>query len=429
MGRSLVYGVVGLLHCYTLTYLCTCRACLLWSAPYDGINPSPLQYRCDTPGTDTEERDEMVERLKSDTVNPFTVTPPPLVLSPTPSSTDTISTSTQTGRASSALELEWDDIFADDEASPPGLLSKAAADAGESMEVDRCTPSPLPPRHIQEMRRTATRLVHGSYVEEAEFQDDVLVYDLVAQKDTKSGILERIIAATRQARGGVSGHRPGKTVTEAVSSIISMRRRSEDAAHDGRRCSEEQGRRRSDDCGKEVWRIQEEEDEFREPDTQGETRGQPRVTNGFGCEDHIADGCEEAADGERGGEGHDLTRHQQKQQAENAEALVNGHPESVTPSLSQDFLSCYVELMHSLGVEPDYDDVTEDIGMFRRRVRVLRRKLEAEEGPAEEFVVGVSRTREEEDTEEEEDEEGEDRHKTVDSNISDTRHGTLFTRK
>lgn len=383
----------------------------------------------------------MVGQLMSDSVNSFTVTPPPLVLSPTPSSSDTVSTSTQTGRASSALELEWDDIFADDEASLPGPLSKAAANAGESMEVDRCTPSPapLPPRHIQEMRRTATRLVHGSYVEEAEFQDDVLVYDLVAQKDTKSAILERIIAATRQARGGVSSQRQGKTVMEAVSSIMSTRRRSEDGTHDGRRCSEEQGSRRSEDSGKEVWRIKEErEEELREQDTRGETRGQPCVTNGFGCEDHIEEEYQEAADGEGGSEGRDL-RSNQQQQAESTEVLVNGHSESSTrspPSLSHDFLSCYVELMRSLGVEPDYDDVTDDIGTFRRRVRLLRRKLEVEEGPMEEFVIRTIRNnrdkgREEEDTEEEdeggEEKEEEEGHTTVSSKISDTRHGAAFT--
>lgn len=405
----------------------------------------------------------MVEQLKSDSVNSLTVTPPPLVLSPTPSSSDTVSTSTQTGRASSALELEWDDIFADDEPSLSGLLSKAAANACESMEVDRCTPSPapLPPRHIQEMRRTATRLVHGSYVEEAEFQDDVLVYDLVAQKDTKSAILERIIAATRQARAGVSGHshRPGKMVMEAVSSIMSARRRSEDGVHEGRRCSEEQGRRRSDGCGKEVWRIKEErEDEFGEQEARGETEGQPCVTNGFGSEGHIAEGYEEAADGDGSSKGRDLAdvshslAHNQHQHGEHAEALVNGHSEfgprdRSPPSLSQgkapaddDFLSCYVELMRSLGVEPDYDDVTDDIGTFRRRVRVLRKKIEAEEGPTEEFVLSAIRNiqeegREEEDIweeeegEEDEGEEEEEGQKTVSSKISNTSHGALFTGK
>lgn len=396
----------------------------------------------------------MVEQLKSDSVNSLTVTPPPLALSPTPSSSDTVSTSTQTGRASSALELEWDDIFADEEASLSGLLSKAAA--CESMEVDRCTPSPvpLPPRHIQEMRRTATRLVHGSYVEEAEFQDDVLVYDLVAQKDTKSAILERIIAATRQARAGVSGHnhRPGKTVMEAVSSIMSTRRRSEDGMHDGKRCSGEQGRRRSDDCGgMEVWRIKEErEDEFRETEARTGTEAQPCVTNGFGPEGHITEGYEEAADGDGGSKGRDLAEvihsHEQNQQ----QALVNGHSESgprdrSLPSLSQgkapaddDFLSCYVELMRSLGVEPEYDDITDDIGTFRRRVRVLRKKLEAEEGPTEEFVLSAIRSIQEEgsegedtgeEDEGEEEEEGVEEQKTVCGKTSNTRHGDLFTGK
>uniref|UniRef100_A0A3Q3MSM2 Family with sequence similarity 160 member A1a n=1 Tax=Labrus bergylta TaxID=56723 RepID=A0A3Q3MSM2_9LABR len=107
------------------------RACQLWSAPYDGINPLPQQYRSNTPGNDKDSEDEIAQR------------------------------------------------------------------------VDRCTATPSPPGHLQEMRRTATRLVHGSYVEESEFQDDVLVYDLVAKNDTKAAILERIMAANRRARGNI----------------------------------------------------------------------------------------------------------------------------------------------------------------------------------------------------------------------------------
>lgn len=41
-----------------------------------------------------------------------------------------------------------------------------------------------PPQHLVEMRRSAISLVQGSYVEEDQFQDDVLVYSLVAQRDS-----------------------------------------------------------------------------------------------------------------------------------------------------------------------------------------------------------------------------------------------------
>uniref|UniRef100_A0A3Q4GF73 Family with sequence similarity 160 member A1b n=1 Tax=Neolamprologus brichardi TaxID=32507 RepID=A0A3Q4GF73_NEOBR len=137
-------------------------------------------------------------------------------------------------------------------------------------------PPPLPPRHIQEMRRNATKLVRGSYVEESEFQDDVLVYDLIAKKDAKAAILDRIIHTPRAHQ---------QHVHESIQS----------------------------------------------PST-----------------------C--------------LVRN----------TLTNGHHESesfdrpISPSLpdsntnNNDFLSQYCELMLSLGVEPDYEDITDDIDTFRK---------------------------------------------------------------
>uniref|UniRef100_A0A8D0A930 FHF complex subunit HOOK interacting protein 1A n=1 Tax=Sander lucioperca TaxID=283035 RepID=A0A8D0A930_SANLU len=140
----------------------------------------------------------------------------------------------------SALELEWDDIFADDDPSLSAFTNTAVANGGVAMEGDRCTATPLPPQHIQEMQRTATKLVHGSYVEESEFEDDVLVYDLVAQRETKAAILERIMAANRRARGSISNSQrmstaattttltsilttTGRTVMETVNSIMRVR--------------------------------------------------------------------------------------------------------------------------------------------------------------------------------------------------------------
>lgn len=72
------------------------------------------------------------------------------------------------------LELEWDDSF-------------------DTVPCPDCTEAPPsgrpaltePPRHIQEMRRSTIMLVMGSYIEESEFQDDVMVYSLVAQKDAQ----------------------------------------------------------------------------------------------------------------------------------------------------------------------------------------------------------------------------------------------------
>lgn len=374
-----------------------------------------------------------MQRGKSDSIGSLVVTPPPSALSPTPSSSDTVSVGTQAGRAGSALDLEWDDIFADDDL--------ALANGGVSMEVDRSVstpaPPPLPPRHIQEMRRTATKLVHGCYVEESEFEDDVLVYNLVAQKDTKAAILERIMAANRRARGSISnGQRAqtavtttnfttmltttGRTVMETVNSIMSTRRRSEDGGKEERRWSEDHGkelRRRSEDCGKEMWRRKDDgEEEVRR--TEGETKGRQVLINGFNLKNHVIDECGDVEE--------DVKTSQQnckQNHSLSTDTLSNGHSEPATDASSpnlpgnkvtnnDDFLSRYQELMLSLGVEPDCDDITDDISTFRRRVRALRQKLEDEDDG---FVFGSSWDDREEEAEEEvmeeqeEEEEGEER--------------------
>uniref|UniRef100_A0A673HMJ3 Protein FAM160A1-like n=1 Tax=Sinocyclocheilus rhinocerous TaxID=307959 RepID=A0A673HMJ3_9TELE len=106
------------------------RACRVWSAPYDGENPPPEEYQRST----LEEAD-------------LTATP-------------------------GLLELEWDDSY---DACPTQLHPE---------EDQETRPIPdEPPKHIQELRKTAIMIVKGSYIEESEFQNDVMVYDLVAQKD------------------------------------------------------------------------------------------------------------------------------------------------------------------------------------------------------------------------------------------------------
>ncbi|KAK9398814.1 hypothetical protein NXF25_013783 [Crotalus adamanteus] len=42
-----------------------------------------------------------------------------------------------------------------------------------------------PPKHIQEMKKNAIMLIKGSYIEESDFQDDVMVYRLCAEKDAQ----------------------------------------------------------------------------------------------------------------------------------------------------------------------------------------------------------------------------------------------------
>ncbi|XP_029381860.1 protein FAM160A1-like [Echeneis naucrates] len=406
------------------------RACRLWSAPYDGINPSSDEYRTDTPEDDVEDEEELVQRVKSNSICSLIISPPPSALSPTPSSSDTASTGNHTGRASSALELEWDDLFADDDPSSSASLPNGGGAA----------PHPLPPQHIQEMRRSAIKLVHGSYVEESEFEDDVLVYDLVAQRDTKAAILERIMAANRRARMSTTMittmlTTTGRTVMDTVNSIMSKRRRSEDSAKEAGIRSEDQGKdvRRSEDSEKEGRTKEDEED-----DRNG-TDDREVVTNRLNAQNHIiheADAgllfkksCNLSED--TTAVNHKHTTHKQhghhntQHPAAVTNTLPNGHHKagpSTPPTESpdevrndDDFLSQYHELLLSFGVEPDRDDVTDDISTFRRRVRVLRQKLEEEEG-----VVCRSRWDEGEEEEENEDEEGEQMR-------SSRRHGVPFT--
>uniref|UniRef100_A0A673LYR4 Family with sequence similarity 160 member A1b n=1 Tax=Sinocyclocheilus rhinocerous TaxID=307959 RepID=A0A673LYR4_9TELE len=129
VGCSRITASEPLMHKNYLQYLydarrsvcTTVQACDVWSAPYDGLNPSPDEYQ-------DEDEDEL----------------------------------------GTLLELEWDDTY----------------DAAPDREPTPDVPDE-PPKHIQEMRKNAIMLIKGSYIEESEFQDDVLVYNLIAQKDAR----------------------------------------------------------------------------------------------------------------------------------------------------------------------------------------------------------------------------------------------------
>lgn len=129
------------------------QACQVWSAPYDGLRPSPQDYQKEEEEQEDGSRDE-------EDVCPSLTTPrlqPP---------TSHHSSLTRTA------ELEWDDSY------------DAAPDEEENQNFHFVN-HPQPPQHIQEMRKSAILLIRGSYVEESEFQDDVLVYNLIAQKDAR----------------------------------------------------------------------------------------------------------------------------------------------------------------------------------------------------------------------------------------------------
>ncbi|XP_055000663.1 FHF complex subunit HOOK interacting protein 1A [Sorex araneus] len=120
------------------------RACRVWSARYDGDSPRPdvssAQPPQESPG------------------NPSARPAPP--------------------KDKGHTELEWDDSY------DTGMSSGATADQPEPPGP----PAPVePPKHIQEMKKSALLLFKGTYIEESDFQDDVMVYRLCAQKDAQDG--------------------------------------------------------------------------------------------------------------------------------------------------------------------------------------------------------------------------------------------------
>ncbi|XP_042153757.1 FHF complex subunit HOOK interacting protein 1A-like, partial [Oncorhynchus tshawytscha] len=139
------------------------QACLVWSGPYDGEKPAAREEE------DGEEREQEIEEKTDQTFN-WTSSPSPPLTSP-PVTMGNQHRGGDGGRGS-VVELEWDDSYEwDDSALPSSSLPLTPPVHIET------------PQHIQEMRRSAIMLIQGSYVEESDFQDDVLVYNLIAQKD------------------------------------------------------------------------------------------------------------------------------------------------------------------------------------------------------------------------------------------------------
>lgn len=139
------------------------RACQVWSARYDGEDPPPEKYQ---PGVLEE------PGLKSGlTQMAFKRLPQPLAPRPRPCPPPNTEPPSIT-----QMELEWDDSYD----ACPVQTDEAPVESKSAQQP----PAELP-KHIQEMRKTAIMLVKGSYIEENEFQDDVMVYNLVAKKDSR----------------------------------------------------------------------------------------------------------------------------------------------------------------------------------------------------------------------------------------------------
>ncbi|XP_038837528.1 protein FAM160A1-like [Salvelinus namaycush] len=179
LGYSCVIGSEIYLDVNYLHYLynarlgissCT-RACQVWSAPYDGEDPPPEEYQ------PSALEEAGARGRQAQTVNPKRSHPHPRPRPPClPQTTDPAPTN--------QLELEWDDSY---DAGPVVSPEAAAAESSRPPQP----PAAEPPKHIQEMRRTAIMLVKGSYIEESDFQDDVMVYDLVAKKDARDTVDRR----------------------------------------------------------------------------------------------------------------------------------------------------------------------------------------------------------------------------------------------
>ena len=98
----------------------------------------------------------------------------------------------------SQTDLEWDDSY--DTGMSPG------ADVGSAGPYDNLEssgqPMPMdPPKHIQEMKKNAILRFKGTYIEESDFQDDVMVYRLCAEKDSEDATSSQEEPARPPARG------------------------------------------------------------------------------------------------------------------------------------------------------------------------------------------------------------------------------------
>lgn len=135
------------------------RDCRVWSALYDGDSPDPETFL-----------QSLSEESRESSAHPEARLPQ-----------QCLRTSGQT-KDKNQSELEWDDSY------DTGISS--GADAGSPGPYDGvetpAPPAPIdPPKHIQEMKKNAILLFKGSYIEESDFQDDVMVYRLCAEKDAE----------------------------------------------------------------------------------------------------------------------------------------------------------------------------------------------------------------------------------------------------
>ncbi|KAJ8782457.1 hypothetical protein J1605_010165 [Eschrichtius robustus] len=164
------------------------RDCHVWSALYDGDSPDP-EALCPALLGPPEER------------APRATYP---VLRLPQQVPGTMGPQVAPGKEKSHTELEWDDSY------DAGISSGVGGGCPGPYEdaENSGPPAPVdPPRHIQEMKKNAILLFKGAYIEESDFQDDVMVYRLCAEKDAEdsSGSREDAARPPTQAQTQVQG--------------------------------------------------------------------------------------------------------------------------------------------------------------------------------------------------------------------------------
>ncbi|KAK1174911.1 protein FAM160A1-like [Acipenser oxyrinchus oxyrinchus] len=181
---------------------CCIKACRVWSAPYDGENPPPerLQLGPAEEGGKQAESSQRACRIQ-------------------------VSSDLTTGEKTHLLELEWDDSY-DTGMSPGGDGDLSEGDPGVK------EPTPVePPRHIQEMRKNAIMFIKGSYIEESDFQDDVMVYNLIAQKDSQAPTVPK--QPPQPLSNGLTATENPKAVVEQKK-IVSLSREGHPVSRNGK---------------------------------------------------------------------------------------------------------------------------------------------------------------------------------------------------
>ncbi|KAM6148013.1 FHF complex subunit HOOK-interacting protein 1A [Erethizon dorsatum] len=166
------------------------RDCRVWSALYDGDSPSSESFLHSLPDDSPVRSACPVSQLRQHSGTGGSQPAP--------------------AKDKGHTELEWDDSYDTGISSGADVGSPGAYDdldtSGPPVPVD-------PPKHIQEMKKNAILLFKGSYIEESDFQDDVMVYRLCAEKDAEEA---------RDLQGETAGP-PAEAQPEAQSSPVNNR--------------------------------------------------------------------------------------------------------------------------------------------------------------------------------------------------------------